>query len=160
MHTHTQAKRAKGVLNFTMVLQLIIIGLYIGLLVWPFYKNGLHLQPRMRVLSGAFEPGRLPTFCSQPASSPEWMAGRCADGTDGKPWRNWLLGAAMFTVLLGPVALCVLGIITSAFLIRTWANLGTVARASRLAQCLLNWGAAVFMWGTPFGSMLAVWILD
>jgi hypothetical protein len=111
------------VLSIAMGLQLIAIVLYIGLLVWPFYSNGLHMQPTAKVRSGSFEPQRLAPFCHTPPDAPSWYCCSCADGAEGNPRGEALLGWAMFAAWFGPVLLIALDGLVGVFLIRGWSVL-------------------------------------
>jgi hypothetical protein len=139
-----------------MGVQITVIALYAGLVIWPFYANGLHLQPREKVMSGSFEPQGLHPFCHLPASSPTWMAGRCADGTDGRQQGEWLLGGAMLSAMYSPFLLGLIGIFAGMVLAQAWPRLRVSARAILLVNTAVSLGATVFMWGSP----LLTWVMD
>lgn len=148
------------VLSIVMGVELIIGGLYMGLLVWPFYSNGLHMQPADKVLSGSFEPQGLAPFCYTPPDVPSWWATRCADGVEGNPWGEVLLGGAMLTALLGPMLLILLGFLVGVFLIKVWSALWFSARVIGLLDVMLCLGLLGFLWVNHLGQLLLVWIMD
>jgi hypothetical protein len=104
-------------LSIAMGLQLITIGLYLGLLVCPFYASGLHMQPGAKVASDSFDPKMLAPFCHTPPDAPSWWYSRCAEGAAGNPWGDELHGWAMLMAWLGPLLLIVLGVFVAVFLI-------------------------------------------
>ncbi len=147
-------------LSIAMGLQLIIIGFYIGLIVWPFYYNGLHMQPSASVLDGSSDPKWLVPFCYTPPDAPGESYSRCADGTEGNPWGATLLGAASVTAFWGPFLLIVLSILVGVFLIREWSGLPGSARVVGLAQSVVVLGGLGFLGVSGLGRMLLVWIMD
>jgi hypothetical protein len=148
------------ILSIAMGLQLIIIGLYTGLLVWPFYSNGLHMQPAAKVYSGSFDPKMLPPFCYTPPDAPRWYYSRCADGARGNPWGDELHGWAMLIAWLGPVLLIVLDILVGILLNSGWSALRFSERAVGLVQLVVSLGVLGFLVVTRLGGLLLVWILD
>lgn len=148
------------ILSIMMGLQFVIVGLYIGLLVWPFYYNDLHMLPGIQAASGSFDPKTLAPFCHTPPDAPSWWYSRCADGAEGNPWGDELHDVAILTALLGPVLLGILGGLVGVILIRTWSTLRFSTRVIGLIQFMVSLGALGFMWGTPLGQLLFVWIRD
>jgi hypothetical protein len=154
------SKGIRRILVIGLGVQIIVIALYVGLVVKPFYANGLNMQPREKVAGGSYEPAGLPTFCFLPSGLPDWIPGRCADGTDGDPSGEWLLGGAMLLALFGPVVLGILGVSAGIALAAEWSRLHSPARAIALANIVVSLGAVGFMWGTPMGRLLFTWIMD
>ena len=148
------------ILSMAMGLQLILIGLYIGLLVWPFYSNGLHRQPAAKVESGSFEPQRLAPFCHTPPDTPSWWSSRCADGAAGNPRGDELLGGAMLIAWLGPVLLIALDVLVGVFLMRGWSVLRFSERVIGLVHLMVSLGAFGFLGVTGLGHLLLAWIMD
>ncbi len=148
------------VLSIVMGVELIIVGLYVGLLVWPFYANGLQMQPADKVLSGSFDPKMLAPFCYTPPDSPDWYYSRCADGTEGNSGGDELHGWAAVTALLGPMLLILLGFLVGVFLIRAWPALRFSERVIGLLDLMLSLGTLGFLWVNHLGQLLLVWILD
>ena len=160
MKLHNSVDALTLALSIVMGVELIIVGLYLGLLVWPFYANGLQMQPAEKVLSGSFEPQRLAPFCYTPPDAPNWYYSRCADGAEGNPWGDELHGWATTTALLGPMLLILLGFLVGVFLIRAWSVLRFSERVIGLVDLLLCLGTLGFLWVNHLGQLLLVWILD
>lgn len=148
------------ILSVALGLQLIVIGLYIGLLIWPFYSNGLHMQPAAKVGSGSFDPKRLAPFCYTPPDAPGWWYSRCADGAEGNPRGDVLHGWAMVIAPLGPVLLIVLDVLVGVLLTKGWSVLRFSERIIGLVQFVVSLGVLGFLGVTRLGGLLLVWILD
>jgi len=148
------------VLSIAMGLQLIIIGLYIGLLVWPFYYNGLHMKPTAKVASGYFDPKWYVPFCyTSPDASEDYYA-RCADGAEENPNGGGLLVAARLIAFWGPFLLIILGILVGVFLFRDWSAFRFSARVIGLVYLLVTLVSLGFLGVNRLGLLLLVWIQD
>ena len=135
------------ILSIAMGLQLVIIGLYIGLLVCPFYYNGLQMQPAVKVESGSFDPMMLVPFCHIPP-----------DGAEGSPGGDELHAWAVLIAWLGPVLLIALDILVVVFLIKGWPVLRLSERVIGLVHLMVSLGAFGFLGITGLGHLFLDWI--
>ena len=148
------------ILGILLGLQLIIIGLYIGLLVWPFYYNSLHMQPAAKVESGSFDPMMLVPFCHTPPDAPSWWYSCCADGAEGNPWGDELHSAARIIAFWGPFLLILFGILVGVSLFRDWSAFRFSARVIGLVYLVVTLASFGFLGVTRLGWLLLVWIQD
>ncbi|MBN1977474.1 MAG: hypothetical protein JW918_08735 [Anaerolineae bacterium] len=148
------------VLSIVMGLQLIIIGLYTGLLFWPFYYNGLHMRPAAEVASGYFDPKWYVPFCyTHPDASGDYYA-HCVDDAEGNSNGGGLLFAARLIAFWGPFLLILLGILVGVFLFREWSAFRFSARVIGLVYLMVTLASFGFLGVTRLGPLLLVWIQD
>ena len=148
------------ILSILMGLQLIIIGLYVGLLVWPFYSNGLHMQPAAQVASGSFDPKGYAPFCYTPPDAPSWWYSRCRDGSEGNPGGDGLRFAATLIAFWGPFLLILLGVFVGVLLFRNWPAFRFSARVCGLVYLTVTLASLGFLTVTGLGRLLLTWIMD
>ncbi len=120
---------------------LLVMGLYLLLVVAPFFAYGLHLQDAAQVAGGAFDPKGYPLFQGSGASG------------------NWLNVLAILSFIALPVVTIGAGGLLIVSLHRAWPRLG---RQARIVISMVLALAAILMlvYFSPLGRLIGAWLVD
>lgn len=119
----------------------IVLVLYLGLVILPFFAYGLHLQPAHLIVGGSFDPKDLPLY----------------------DYRSNLgsLIRIVSVIVVATVPIWALGFggVLTVTLVRNWARLGQNQR--RLAAFVLLAGLCLTVFTlSPLGRLMLVWFFD
>ncbi len=127
---------------FTAVL-LVVTGVYLLMVVAPFFVLGIHQQPVNLVIGGMFDPKGLAPY-----------------SYDSAEFGYYLYVASILVIIGTPI---VAGMFAGALLLHVLCNWGTlqpVQRVWSLGTGLLGLGLGLFFFTSPLARLIMIWFLD
>jgi hypothetical protein len=136
-----QSRSSDAIYRLCIMTLIVVLVLYVGLVILPFFAYGLHLQSPSDIYGGSFDPQGFPLY-------------------DYRSNLGSLIRiVSVIVVVTAPIWMLGFGSVLTLTLARNWARLEQNQRRLAMLVLLAGTGVTVFTL-SPLGRLILVWFFD